>query len=83
MSAASPPIANARFRKKRIGSIGAGVRISQMTNNTNSTTPPPAGSATPVLAHPTAPTRITAQTTQNSPALPSTTPVRSSFRRGP
>jgi len=41
MSEARPPAANTRLRKKRIGSIGVGVRISQMTNNTSSTTPPP------------------------------------------
>jgi hypothetical protein len=83
MSEASPPAANTRLRKKRIGSIGAGVRISQLTNNINNTTPPPNASDTSVLAHPTTPMRITAQTTPNSPALPRTTPRRSSFRRGP
>jgi hypothetical protein len=83
MSEARPPAANTRLRKKRIGSIGVGVRISQMTNSTSSTTPPPSGSDTSKLAHPTAPTRITAQTTPNNPALPSTTPARSSFLRGP
>ena len=81
--AASEPAANTRLRKKRIGSIGAAVRVSHHPNNASSATPPPSGSDTSALAHPTAPARITAQTTPNSPALTSAAPARSSLRRGP
>ena len=80
---ASAPAVNTRLRKKRIGSIGAGVRISQHTNNASSATPPPSASDTSALVHPAAPARITAQTTPDNPALPSATPARSSRRRGP
>jgi hypothetical protein len=69
--------ANVRFRKKRTGSIGAGVRRSQSTKAAVSAMPKPSAVRTSGDVQPCPFPRTTPQTIPNSPALTSARPWRS------
>src|SRR5947207_444318 len=69
---------NVRFRKKRIGSIGASARSSQSTNSATTTAPTTSEPTISGEPQPTEFPRTSPQTIPNSPALASTSPGRSS-----
>jgi hypothetical protein len=75
--------ANARSRKKRIGSIGARARSSQRTNAVVSRVPSASEVRISPLAQPSALPRTTPQTIPKSPVLASARPGRSRRVRGP
>ena len=66
--------ANARLRKKRIGSIGAGARSSQTTKAATRAAPPVSAPRTVALVQPSALARTRPYTTPNRPAPASASP---------
>src|SRR5262249_33843064 len=74
---------NAREAKKRIGSIGARVRRSQVTKHTSTTQPAANASSALRLPHPTLPVWISPQTKASRPVPDSRMPSESSRRTGP
>ena len=74
---------NARLRKKRIGSIGAGARSSQRTNAAVSSAPTTSEPTISGLDQPTAFPRTRPQTIPRSPVLASARPGTSSRVAGP
>ena len=80
---AALPAENARERKKRIGSIGAGARSSQRTKAASSAAPATAVPSTSADAQPATLPRTSAQTSPSTPPLTSARPGRSSRRSGP
>ena len=75
--------ANAGFRKKRIGSIGAAVRSSQATKAASMTRPSESEMTISGLVQPWPLPRIRPQTMPKRPALASPRPGRSSLPPGP
>ena len=74
---------NVRLRKKRSGSIGAGARSSQSTNNASTIAPPASAPTISGLAQPTWLPRTRPQTIPSRPALARPSPGRSSASFGP
>ena len=75
--------ANVRLRKKRIGSIGSGVRSSQSTKSAVRTAPPASEPTISVLPQPSSLPRTRPQTIPKRPALARPRPGRSSCADGP
>lgn len=75
--------AKARLRKKRIGSIGVGLRSSQAMNPISAVIPKPAAPMISGLSQPALFPRTSAQTIPSSPALARPMPGRSMFLLGP
>ncbi len=75
--------ANARSRKKRIGSIGAGARSSQATKAAVKSAPSPSEATICGLVHPSPLPFTSPQTRPNRPALASANPGRSRRLAGP
>jgi hypothetical protein len=75
--------AKARFPKKRIGSIGVAVLLSQATNAARSAIPAPIDASTVELVQPSDWARTIPYTTPSRPELASATPGRSSRSFGP
>lgn len=73
----------ARLLKKRIGSIGSGVRSSQTTKATSSSRPPTIVPSTVALVQPSASARTIPNVTPSRPAPPSARPGRSRRRAPP
>ena len=74
---------NARLRKKRSGSIGAGVRDSHQTNDAQITMPTTMKPSTSVEPQPSVFERTTPQTMPKRPTAARTTPGMSSLSFGP
>ena len=84
MSSEAPfAAAKARSRKKRIGSIGAGVRSSQATNAAVRIAPRPSAATICGLVHPSPLPWMRPQTSPKRPALIRPRPGRSSRPSGP
>ena len=75
--------ANARERKNRIGSIGAGARSSHATNAASATTPVPSAPTTVPDVQPSVSPRTMPNTTPSRPTPASVSPGRSSRPAGP
>src|SRR6266571_1322011 len=71
---------NSRFRKNRMGTMGARDRTSQATKEASRTPPRASGPATPRLPQPCSLARTRPNTMPNSPALASPSPGRSRDR---